>query len=282
MKVLITGGEGQLGRAIFESMKTAHKVIRLSKKQLDITNQQTIDYVLNKFNPDYVFHAAAYTAVDQCEGDQAKAFQVNSMGAYYVAKACEKIGSKMIYISSDYVFDGQKTTSYLETDTPNPKSIYGLSKWLGEELVRKTLPESYIVRTSWLYGHGSKNFVNTMIKFALSQKQVNVVSDQVGSPTYVNDFANALVQLMEKPYGIYHISNDGKCNWYQFAKAIYKKVGADPSLVRPISTMEYGASAPRPAFSLLNLSKLEMNGISKPCHWNDALTKYLHLEGFHD
>jgi dTDP-4-dehydrorhamnose reductase len=279
MKVLITGGGGQLGRALFETIKASHEVVRLPKEKMDITNEDNVEAVLENNCPEYVFHSAAYTAVDQCETEQAKAFQVNSLGALTIAKACKKIGSKMIYISSDYVFDGMKTTPYKETDIPNPKSIYGLSKWLGEELVLQTLAESYVVRTSWLYGHGGKNFVNTMLKFATSKKEVKVVSDQVGSPTYINDLADVLVQLIQKPYGIYHVSNNGQCSWYQFAKTIYEYVGTDSNLVQPITTREYGAPAPRPAFSLLNLNKLELNDISKPRPWNNALKVYLRKEG---
>jgi dTDP-4-dehydrorhamnose reductase len=177
------------------------------------------------------------------------------------------------------VFDGRKKTAYLETDDPNPQSMYGLSKWLGEELVLKTLSKSYIVRTSWLYGHGSKNFVNTMVKFASSQKAIKVVSDQIGSPTYVNDLADTLLQMIEKPFGTYHVSNNGQCSWYQFAKAIYEEMGTDSDLVQPITTKEYGAPAQRPALSLLNLSKLDANDISIPRHWREALSEFLVKEG---
>ncbi|MFC0561979.1 dTDP-4-dehydrorhamnose reductase [Halalkalibacter alkalisediminis] len=282
MKCLITGGNGQLGRALFETMKTSNEVILLPKEKLDITNEQTVENVFKRYCPEFVFHTAAYTAVDQCEKDQVKAFQVNSIGALNIAKVCKKIGSTMIYISSDYVFDGKNTIPYLETDIPNPQSIYGTSKWLGEELVLKTISESYIVRTSWLYGHGGKNFVNTMARFAVSQKEVKVVSDQIGSPTYVNDLVNVLLQLIDKPYGIYHVSNDGQCSWYQFAKVIYEYVGTDPNLVQPITTKEYGAAAKRPAFSLLNLNKLESNDVLKPRNWKAALEEYFVKERLHD
>lgn len=282
MKVLITGGDGQLGRALFEKTKSTHEAIRLSKEHLDITNEQTIKQLFKIMKPECVFHTAAYTNVDQCETEQARAFIVNSIGALTIAKACQSIGSTMIYISSDYIFDGKKITSYIETDNPNPKNIYGLSKWLGEELVKKTLPESYIVRTSWLYGHGGQNFVNTMVRFARSQKKVKVVSDQNGAPTYVNDLVDVLLQIIEKPFGIYHVSNDGQCSWYQFAKAIYEYVGTDPNLVQPITTMEYGARANRPAFSLLNTNKLLLNDIPQPRNWKTALEEYLGKEQLND
>lgn len=281
MKVLITGGAGQLGRTLLEKLNPSYEVVCLPKEKLNIVKNQKIDSVFLEFSPDYVFHTAAYTAVDECEKNQAKAFQINSIGALNIAEACKRTNSKMIYISSDYVFDGKKETAYLEEDVPNPQSIYGLSKWLGEELVLKTLSECYVVRTSWLYGHGGNNFVNTMIKFASAQKEVNVVSDQIGSPTYVNDLADIILQLITKPYGIYHVSNNGQCSWYQFAKAIYEQVGTDSSLVKPITTNAYGAAAPRPEFSVLNNKKLESIGISMR-HWNDALYDYLRKEGFHD
>jgi dTDP-4-dehydrorhamnose reductase len=282
MKYLITGGNGQLARALFEAMKTSNQAILLPKEELDVTDEQTVEKVFKKFSPEYVFHTAAYTAVDSCEKEQVTAFQINSLGAFNIAKACKSIGAVMIYISSDYVFDGKSNLPYIETDSPNPLSIYGLSKWLGEELVGKTLSESYIVRTSWLYGHGGLNFVHTMLKFAVSNKEVKVVSDQVGSPTYVNDLARILIQLIEKKYGTYHVSNKGQCSWYQFAQAIFEYAGSDSSLVQPITTGEYGASAPRPAYSLLSVNKLISSDLTEPRHWKEALKDYLAKEGLYD
>jgi dTDP-4-dehydrorhamnose reductase len=278
MNVLITGAEGQLGRTFFKKMHSAHDLHALSRKELDVTNADITDKVIRKLAPDWVIHAAAYTAVDACEKEPKKAFDVNALGTFNVAHSCKKHQAKMIYISSDYVFDGEKGTAYTETDHPNPKSIYGLSKWLGEKIVRRTAPESYVVRTSWLFGHGGKNFVNTMRTFAKRKQEVRVVSDQIGSPTYADDLAEKCIELLGKPYGIYHISNQGSCSWDEFAAAIYEELGSDPTLVKPITTEAYGALAPRPVFSVLHMERLKHSGISIPRSWGAALKEFMAKE----
>ncbi|WP_051556576.1 dTDP-4-dehydrorhamnose reductase [Alkalihalobacterium bogoriense] len=282
MKVLITGGSGQLGKALYKKMKeSSYEVFSLSKKELDITGQQ-IEDVFQRILPNYVFHCAAYTAVDNCEDHSLLAFNTNAIGTLTIAQACKRVGATLVYISSDYVFDGKKRSPYIETDEPNPLNIYGLSKWMGEELVQKTLREHYIVRTSWLYGHGGKNFVNTMRSFALRKKQVPVVDDQLGAPTYVCDLVDVLIKLIDKPYGIYHVRNEGECSWYQFAQCIYEESGSDVNLVEPTSSIKYKSKALRPSYSLLDIAKLEENKIPKPRHWKLALREFLKKEGDDD
>jgi dTDP-4-dehydrorhamnose reductase len=278
MRVLITGGDGQLGRTFQSVFEKCHEVISFSRESLDITNADLVHRLVKKHSPNLILHSAAFTAVDRCQENPKKAFDVNALGAQNVAKACQLISASMVYISTDYVFDGSKRLPYTEEDTPNPKSIYGLSKWLGEELIRTTLKNSYIVRTSWLYGHGGKNFVNTMRNLAKANKEVQVVNDRVGSPTYTNDLAGAILQMAGKPYGTYHISNSDCCNWYEFAKKIYEELGADTTLVKPTTTEAYGALAPRPAYSTFGLNKLQNAGISEPRHWENALKEYLARE----
>jgi dTDP-4-dehydrorhamnose reductase len=278
MKIVVTGGNGQLGRTFHSIASSMHQIIPLSKEELDITNKEMVDKQLQQYRPDYVIHTAAYTAVDQCEIEPVKAFHTNTIGSLNIALSCNKIGSKLVYISSDYVFDGSKKRAYTENDSSNPKSIYGLSKWLGEELVLKAQRDSYVVRTSWLYGHGGKNFVNTMAMLAMNKKEVYVVDDQIGSPTYTNDLVSTILKLLGKPYGVYHISNDGQCSWYQLAQTIYESVDSNPNLVKPTSTSEYRSLAQRPAFSVFNLNKLEENGIEKPRHWQEAVKEFLKIE----
>ena len=182
--------------------------------------------------------------------DRKKAFEVNGLGAGYVALAANKVGARMFYISSDYVFDGKKQSPYLEEDVPNPKSTYGMSKWMGEQLVL-SINNGTVIRTSWLYGHDGKNFVKTMLELAKKNKEIKVVNDQVGSPTYVNDLVETLQHLFDKKDGIYHVSNSGSCSWYTFAKTIFEEAGYNPEFVYPTTTEEYGALAPRPHFSVL-------------------------------
>ncbi|OIJ18605.1 dTDP-4-dehydrorhamnose reductase [Anaerobacillus alkalidiazotrophicus] len=282
MRILITGANGQLGKELAEKAKQLATVTALGKDQLDITNQIHVSQVINSLKPDVIIHAAAYTAVDQCEHDKMKAFEVNSLGTLHVAKEAKQSGAKMVYISSDYVFSGDKTTPYREEDHPNPKSVYGLSKWLGEQLVRSIIEESYIVRTSWLYGSSGKNFVKTMLKLAEQRNEVKVVDDQIGSPTYTKDLADVIMQLIGKTYGIYHVSNSGFCSWYMFAKYIFKEAGFDPNLIKPITTEAYGALAPRPAYSVLAHNSLKREEIEKPRRWEEAVDEFIREELKHD
>ncbi len=278
MRVLITGANGQLGQELVKNLTNNHLVFATTRKDLDITDQMTVDKIILDIKPEMIIHTAAYTAVDQAEIDKNTAFEVNILGAFHVARAARRVGAKMVYISTDYVFDGHKLTPYKETDEPKPLSTYGLSKWLGERLVHTTLEESFIVRTSWLYGHDGKNFVNTMLHLAKQQKEIKVVNDQIGSPTYTKDLVGKISQLFEKKYGTYHVSNSGTCSWFEFARFIFLESGYDPSLVKPVSTKEYGAISERPKYSVLGNNSLITAGIEPLRPWQSAVREFIRKE----
>lgn len=277
MNILITGANGQLGKELTKKLSTSNSVIALSKEQLDITIKEKVEEQIFNYKPNLIIHTAAYTAVDECEENNEKAFLVNGIGAGYVAKSAEKIGARVFYISSDYVFDGKKQIPYLEEDNPNPQSIYGLSKWMGEKLV-STYENSSIIRTSWLYGHDGKNFVKTMMRLASEGKEVKVVNDQIGSPTYINDLVQVIYHLIAKKNRIYHVSNIGYCSWYEFARAIYEEVGYSTDLVLPITTKEYNAAAARPRYSVLSHRALLEENVPPPRTWRDALKEFIRRE----
>jgi len=274
MKVLITGGNGQLGKTFKVTWNNKANVLALSKKSLDVTAFESVSKNIQVHKPDVVIHCAAYTAVDACEKNKTIALDTNTLGTFYVAKACAENKALLIYISTDYVFDGNKEAPYEVTDKTNPLSIYGLSKSLGERLVQKTCSKSYIVRTSWLYGYDGKNFVKTISNKAKHNEQCTVILDQVGSPTFANDLSNAIFHLIGKPFGIYHFSNQGSCSWYEFAKEIYLQIGSDPNLVSAITTEEYGAIAQRPAYSVLSLTKYTSSTGQLLRHWKEALSAF--------
>jgi dTDP-4-dehydrorhamnose reductase len=277
MKILITGSDGQLGKELGRNLSLRHSVVGVNRKKLDITEKEKVEKFIFKSKPDIIIHCAAFTAVDQCEISRKEAILVNGFATGFIAKAADKIGARMLYISSDYVFDGAKLSPYVEEDEPNPQSIYGLSKWIGEQFVLQ-MKKGTIIRTSWLYGHGGKNFVNTMLQLAKQQKEVRVVHDQIGSPTYVNDLAGIIGQLFNKRDGIYHVTNSGSCTWFTFAKAIFKEAGYNPNHVVPITSQEYGAPAPRPHSSALATKALVRENIQPPRHWHDALREFIREE----
>ncbi|TLS37479.1 dTDP-4-dehydrorhamnose reductase [Pseudalkalibacillus caeni] len=277
MKILVTGVNGQLGKELFRKLSLQYSVVGKAKKELDITNYQEVKNIMEEITPDIVFNAAAYTNVDQCEINRKKALEVNSLGSFYVAKAANSIGAKVFHYSTDYVFDGTAKVPYEEKDMTNPQSMYGLSKWLGEELVLNS-GENTIIRTSWLYGHGGKNFVNTMINLAEKNEKIKVVNDQIGSPTYINDLAEVTESLMHKKSGLYHITNSGACSWYIFAKAILEEAGLDSGIIIPTTTREYGAIAPRPSFSILDNLAMRQENINSLRPWQEALRDYIRKE----
>jgi dTDP-4-dehydrorhamnose reductase len=277
VKILITGAHGQLGKQLEKRLKSSHTVISLGKQELDITKKAETEKIFFKIKPQLVLHAAALTDVDQCEIDPQKAFEVNGIATGYIAQAANKVDARMFYISSDYVFDGKKNAPYREDDEPNPQSTYGMSKWLGEKLVQK-FNNGTIVRTSWLYGHDGNNFVKTMLNLAEKQKTIKVVNDQIGSPTYVNDLVETIVQLIEKRNGIYHVSNSGWCTWFEFSKVIFVEAGYNPELVLPISTDEFGAIAPRPSYSVLGNNALIRESVTTPRPWKEALREFIRKE----
>lgn len=274
LDIVITGAHGQFGKVLERRLSHSHSVVSLSKHDLDITEKDEVDKIITLLKPQIIIHTAAFTAVDQCEIDRKKAFEVNGLGAGNVALAANMVGARMFYISSDYVFDGKKQSPYLEEDIPNPQSIYGMSKWIGEQLVL-SINKGTVIRTSWLYGHDGKNFVKTMLELAKKNKKIRVVNDQVGSPTYVNDLAETIIHLFDKKNGIYHVSNSGSCSWYIFAKTIFEEAGYNPKLVYPTTTEEYGALAPRPHFSVLGHRALLRENIKIPRPWNEGIKEFI-------
>ncbi|WP_165995007.1 dTDP-4-dehydrorhamnose reductase [Bacillus sp. Cs-700] len=281
MRILITGAEGQVGRALCRKF-SGKDVIALGKSKLDITNKDHLPTLLLDVKPDVVFHCAAYTQVDRCEKNKKKPYEVNGIATGLMAQACEKAGAKLIYYSSDYVFNGEKKTPYMEYDQTDPLSTYGMSKWIGERLVQQLSSNATIIRTSWVFGHGGENFVNTMVNLARQQKVIQVIDDQVGSPTYAEDLAAYSADIMLHPPGIYHVTNGGACSWYDFAKRIYEESGYDPSLIQPISSVDYGVQTKRPYYSVLDHKRLLEQGLQAPRKWEAALKEYLRKEFAND
>ncbi|MCL2336160.1 MAG: dTDP-4-dehydrorhamnose reductase [Firmicutes bacterium] len=285
MKILLTGVNGQLGRALrqrLEPLGEQYNLLACASRELDITDFTACRNVVSDFQPAVVINAAAYTNVDKAEDEPEAAFAVNALGAQNLALACRKIDAKLIQISSDYVFDGGGACGcgakpYGEYDLTNPLSVYGRSKLWGEELIRDLGGKFFIVRTSWLYGDGP-NFVRTMLRLSKERDQLTVVADQQGSPTYAGDLAAFLIQLMHTEYyGVYHATNEGSCTWYDFARQIMAYAGRSTT-VRPITTAEYPVKAKRPAYSVLDNAMLRLRGFTPLRPWPEALAEYIKKE----
>lgn len=281
-KVLVTGVNGQLGYDCVRelSQRGYDNVVPCDVNEFDITNRdQTLKFIARE-KPSIVMHNAAYTAVDKAETDRTTAFAVNADGARNIAEACAAVGAKMLYVSTDYVFDGNKRGAYKTDDATNGLSVYGAAKALGEEYVRQTLQEHFIVRISWVFGKNGNNFVRTMLKLADGGKtELSVVSDQTGSPTYTFDLAKLLCDMAEtERYGTYHATNGGETTWADFARAIFAAAHKNVT-VHSVSTAEYYKdkpnSAPRPINSVLDKSALDAAGFKRLPSWQDALNRYL-------
>ena len=249
-------------------------VTGLGSRDADIRDAERIRKVTHETRPDWIVLSAAYTDVDGCEGNTELAFAVNRDGAVNVAAAAKEVGSRLLFLSSDYVFDGKKTTPYETNDPRNPQSVYGRTKAEAETQLLALLPDCCIVRTSWLFGAGGKCFPDTILKLAASRPALDVVNDQRGSPTYAIDLARAIVSLCRKnAQGIVHATNAGDCTWFEFAQEIVQSAGLTTN-VRPTSSERMARPAPRPAYSVLSPSALNALGISAPS-WQDALRRYL-------
>jgi dTDP-4-dehydrorhamnose reductase len=277
MKVLIIGSEGMLGHDLVEVLSDENELITTTIETLDITDIRNTIATVENINPNLVIHAAAYTDVDGSETDRDMTYSVNTLGTRNVAVACEKVDSIMVYFSTDYVFDGNKGCSYYEYDKANPLGVYGKTKYLGEVYIRDILDKFYIVRTSWLYGYHGPNFVSTMLNLAKTKNNISVVNDQIGSPTYTVDLANAIALLIKNPaYGIYHVTNSEHCSWYEFAQEIFEIAKIDVDL-KPVTTEELVRPAPRPRYSVLENYNWRMEGFSPLRSYKKALRSFMQL-----
>ncbi|NHN34287.1 dTDP-4-dehydrorhamnose reductase [Paenibacillus agricola] len=275
MKVLVTGANGQLGTDVVALFRESHVVVGVGRNELDITNLEQCIQVIEEHQPDVIIHCAAHTAVDLAESEVDLAYQVNTYGTRNLAIAAERIGCKICYISTDYVFDGTSITPYREYDNTNPTSIYGKSKRAGENMVQTLSTKFFIVRTSWVYGLHGNNFVKTMLKLAVGRDQLKVVHDQIGSPTFTEDLAEFLMRLVAtENYGIYHASNSGICSWYDFAKAIFEESKVSIT-VHPCTTEEFPRPAPRPKYSVMEHMAIRANGFDDLRPWQEGLRDFL-------
>lgn len=279
MKVLVTGVKGQLGYDVVNELnKRGHTAVGVDIKEMDITDASSVERVLQNTKPEAVIHCAAWTAVDAAEDNEEKVRLVNAVGTQNIAKECKKLNSEMLYISTDYVFDGKGDKPWQpDCKDYKPLNIYGQTKLEGELAVASTLEKFFIVRIAWVFGKNGKNFIKTMLNVGKTHAAVRVVNDQIGTPTYTLDLARLLVDMIETDkYGYYHATNGGGfISWYDFAKEIFKQAGYATEVI-PVTTAEYGLSkAARPFNSRLDKSKLTENGFKPLPEWQDALSRYL-------
>lgn len=271
MRIFITGADGQLGSELQQVMP--YDLIPAVWPSFDLLKPEC-EREVRAAKPDVVIHTAAYTDVDGAERESDQAMAVNALGTERVARAAAAVGARLIVLSTDYVFDGRKGTPYTETEEPRPLNAYGLSKLTAESRALAICPNTLVVRTAWLYGLYGKNFVKTIIRLATEQQELRVVADQRGCPTHAGDLATALVRMVELDLrGIVHATGAGDCTWYELARAIVGLLGRTTA-VRPITTMEAGRLAPRPAYSVLANHRLAEVGITLP-HWADALARFI-------
>ena len=282
MKILITGGNGMLAKEVEEKFAPGNEITVTDVAELDITDEKAVYDFITNLKPEYIINCAAFTAVDKAEECYELADKINGDGPTYLAKAAKAAGSKLVHISTDYVFGGDLDVSkdYKEDDKKEPVTVYGITKLHGEEGIETNMDEYYIFRTAWLYGVGGNNFVKTMTKLGTTRDEINVVSDQHGSPTYAKDLSNIIYQAIDKkiPYGIYNATNEGYTTWYEFTKEILKEQGIECK-VNPVTTEEYIkmmkiTQAKRPFNSQMSKQKLKDQGINVP-DWKDGLKRYL-------
>ena len=267
MVVLVTGAKGQLGQSIESISKNYPDInfIFCSSSQLDITKLEQCKTIFKTYKPDYCINAAAYTAVDKAESEPEKAHLINVIGARNIAEVCTKFSTTLIHISTDFVFDGSKTTPYTEVDITNPTGVYAQTKLDGEKAIQDTFDDYFIIRTSWVYSQFGNNFMKTMLRLAAERDSLSVVNDQIGTPTNAVDLAEALLKIIEfchselvseSVFGIYNFSNEGQCSWYDFAKKIFEINNVNIDL-QPIPTTSFPTPAKRPAYSVLDKSKIK-------------------------
>ncbi|MCX6808614.1 MAG: dTDP-4-dehydrorhamnose reductase [Candidatus Berkelbacteria bacterium] len=289
--ILVTGAKGQLGKKIIELITPISKLVLTDSDDMDITNAEIVEKTFTKVKPDFVIHAAAYTQVDKAEENADFCTKINVEGTRNIANATVKHEATLVYISTDYVFDGLKNTPYSEEDIPNPLSIYGETKYEGELIVAETCPKHYILRISWLFGelpegHPGTNFVETMLRLAKERDELTIVSDQIGSPTYTGDLVEIISRFVSSqqsavdddrkpvPHGLYHFSGSGAASWYDFAVEIFKQTKTKIN-VKAITSDQYPQKANRPTYSYLDKSKIESALEMKVRPWQEMLKSYL-------
>ncbi|HDK5741006.1 TPA: dTDP-4-dehydrorhamnose reductase, partial [Clostridioides difficile] len=282
MKILITGCNGQLGKELVNQLKSINQsmnqpkytILATTRDDLDISNQTNVDNFIFHNKPNVVINCAAYTKVDACEDNIEVAYKINSLGVRNLVIASEKVNAKFVHISTDYVFNGFSKYPYREDNKTEPNSVYGKSKLMGEKFVEQFSHKYFILRTAWLYGDGN-NFVKTMIKLSLENKEVNVVNDQFGSPTSTVDLAKVIIRIMEtENYGVYHATCEGQCSWYDFAKKIFelKKINIK---VNPIKSNDFKSNVQRPQYSVLDNFMLKLIGLNSFRAWEESIEEYI-------
>lgn len=288
MKVLVTGAKGQLGTDVINELKKRnHEAVGIDIEDMDITDAGAVEQVIAAAKPDAVIHCAAWTAVDDAEEKEGLVRKVNAAGTENVAKACRTLDCKLMYISTDYVFDGKGERPWEPDDFRKPLNVYGQTKYEGELAVENNVEKYFIVRIAWVFGLNGKNFIKTMLKLAQNHTSVNVVCDQIGSPTYTYDLSRLLVDMIETDkYGRYHATNEGLCSWYEFACEIFNQAGLRGHKeclevkVNPVSSSEFPVKAARPLNSRMSKDKLTENGFERLPSWQDALKRYLTEIGY--
>jgi dTDP-4-dehydrorhamnose reductase len=282
MRILLIGAAGQLGQELLPVLeKGGHKVVPVTHEQLEICSAEAVRQAVANAGAQSIINTAAFHRVDDCEDQADKAFAVNVMGVRNLAQAAEHAGAALVHFSTDYVFGGEKRTPYLETDLPQPLSIYAMSKLAGEFAARRYCSRHFVVRTCGLYGIGGSrskggNFVETMLKLAAQKKTIRVVADQIVTPTSTTDLAERVVPLLESGnFGLYHMTNTGECSWYEFAAEVFR-LARVPADLQPIDSRTFGARARRPAYSVLDNCRLRASGIAEFRPWQEALTGYMH------
>lgn len=280
MKVLVTGVKGQLGYDVANELeKRGHEAVGTDVEEMDITDAAKVREVLTEENPDAVIHCAAYTAVDAAEENVELCRRINAEGTENIARVCSELNCKLLYVSTDYVFNGEGERPWEPDDEREPLNVYGQTKCEGELAVEKYVEKFFIVRIAWVFGVNGKNFIKTMLRLGKDHDELTVVADQIGSPTYTFDLSRLLVDMIESDkYGRYHATNEGLCSWYEFAVEIFRQAGMDVH-VRPVTSEEYPAKAKRPHNSRMDKRKLEENGFERLPEWKDALSRYLNMIG---
>ena len=283
MRILVTGANGQLGNCLRKTFSndTDLEVVYTDVQDLDITDREEVDHFIRENNFDFIVNCAAYTAVDRAETDDLKAAAINTVAVGNIAQAAAKHRVKVIHISTDYVFNGENYRPYEENDEPYPRSIYGRTKLEGEGILTSFCQDALIIRTAWLYSEFGGNFVKTMLRLASEHKSINVVADQIGSPTYAGDLADAIHHILRHNKwlpGIYHFTNEGVASWFDFSKAIFELAGKNVE-VNPIPTSQYPTPAKRPLYSVLSKMKIKNTYGVKIPYWRDSLKKCLSLLG---